>query len=732
MESITGEIVRIIYRNNENGYTVLELTDESGEEIVAVGGLPHLSPGERVELSGRYTEHPSYGMQFKVSSSVSLAPASLSALEVYLASGLIKGVGAATAHSIVAHFGMDTFEVLENSPERLKELPGIGASKAKTIANSFFEQRAMRDIIIALQAYGITVKQAMKLYQLYGANCVHKIESEPYSLIEDVDGIGFKIADKIAANTGIEPASFQRLRAGLLYMMTFARNEGHTYLPKDILLTTTEELLDVREELIEEALDALIIEGALLYVDIEGVGAIYRPVMYYMEADCAKRLLALNTVPDKAVLDIKTELDMLQKSLSMTLAPQQRGAIEAALVEGAMVITGGPGTGKTTIIQFMLHILARLGLSFVLCAPTGRAAKRMTEATGFNAYTIHRLLEYGGMGQPVFARNEENPIYYDMVVVDEMSMVDLPLFYALLKALPSGTRLIMVGDADQLPPVGAGTVLHDIIKSDLLVVETLNEIYRQSGRSGIAINAQMINNGELPVASGEDFEFIPCDNTTKALEKTLSFFYDKSLSQDAYGDLQVLSPMKKGALGVYALNAKIQNSLNPKSPDKLEKEYGDTIFREGDKVMQIKNNYKLEWVKTGKDTAEAGTGAYNGDIGCIYKIHPYEQALDIIFDDERVARYTFNQLDELELAYCISIHKSQGSEFPVVILPLFTGPPMLMTRNLLYTAVTRARTKCIILGRWDCVAGMVDNRYKRKRYSALDVHLSSTSQLFSK
>ncbi len=742
MEQLQGEITRIIFRNDENGWTVLELIDESGDETTVVGSMPLCAPGERVALTGMFVEHKSYGRQFKAETCASLAPATLSALESYLSSGLIKGVGAATARSIIAHFGMDSLRILEEEPKRLQELPGIGRSKAATIAASFFEQRALRDVMMGMQAYGITVRQAMRLYQIYGPTCLQRVEEDPYRLIEDVEGIGFKTADKIAMRMGIEPDSHQRLRAGVLYMLIWARQEGHTYLPQDILLTEAAAMLGVPQEYAEEALDSLLGSGLLHHAVIsdspgssqnelglpdEEIAAIYTPSMYYMEADCARRLLSLATAPSAITIDVNHELSELERTLGIALAPEQRVAVTTALSEGAMVITGGPGTGKTTIIQFILRIMERLGLDFALCAPTGRAAKRMTEATGVDAATIHRLLEYGGEGQPVFARNEENPLYYDMVVVDEMSMVDLALFFALLRALPHGTRLIMVGDADQLPPVGAGTVLHDMIKSELLPVVRLTDIYRQSDRSGIAKNAHRINLGEAPVIEADsDFLFLPCSTPEQALNEVIKLCAGEGLVpvSDAYKDMQVLAPMKKGSLGVHALNARIQQRLNPPAPHKAQREYQENTFREGDKVMQIRNDYKLEWIRpNAAGSPELGAGVYNGDLGTILRMDLLEQTLDVLFDDERLAQYTFSQLDELELAYCISIHKSQGSEFPLVVLPLFNGPPVLMTRNLLYTAVTRARAQVVIIGNWKSVLQMVENKRTRRRYSALHTHM---------
>ncbi|MDL2258670.1 ATP-dependent RecD-like DNA helicase [Eubacteriales bacterium OttesenSCG-928-K08] len=736
MDEIRGEIKRVIFRNEQNGWSVIELLLENEETITATGTLPTCAPGERVELVGMYVEHRVYGRQFKANSCVSIAPASQHALVSYLGSGLIKGVGEATAKRIVAQFGMETLDVLENTPERLIEVEGIGQSRSKTIAASFFEQRNMRDIIMALQKYDISVRQAMQLYSIYGSACVAKVESDPYSLIEDVEGIGFKTADKIAMNVGLEANSPARLRAGLVYLLLWARQEGHTYLPRETLLSGAANLLGVDVDCVEDTLENLIIDQTLHYTMAGDTDALYLPVLYRMESEAANMLLSLCEPPEEmATLDLAAELKALERELNISLAPQQREAVLSALTQGAMVITGGPGTGKTTILQFIIHIMDRLGLDFALCAPTGRAAKRMTEATGFDASTIHRLLEYGGEGRPRFARDDENPLFYDMVVVDEMSMVDLPLFYALLRALPAGSRLVMVGDADQLPPVGAGTVLHDIIRSKMVEVIRLTEIYRQADRSGIAKNAQRINAGDAPfVEEDSDFGFISCVQPRAALEKTVSICMGTDplcYAKDAQRDIQVLSPTKKGPLGVRALNERLQRAINPPEPHKAEREFGETVFREGDKVMQIKNNYRVEWAKTKHDgNVELGEGVFNGDLGTILRMNTFEQTLDILFDDERMATYSFTQLDELDLAYCISIHKSQGSEFPVVVLPLLNGPPMLMTRNLLYTAVTRARNQVLIVGDWQTVLNMVKNTQTRRRYSALDQRLSDLAHAF--
>lgn len=729
-EQLIGTIQTIIFRNNQNGWSVIELsTEDTGEEHTVVGVLPTCAPGERVELTGAYIQHPSYGHQFKAESCVCLAPATLSALESYLGSGLIKGVGPATAKRIVGHFGMDALTVLENQPERLMKIPGIGKSKAATIAASFYEQRAMRDVMMGLQELGVTVNQSVKLYQRYGASCLNRIQEDPYQLIEEVDGFGFKTADGIAQRAGLERYDRSRLQAGVKYVLNWARQDGgHTFLPRQKLIEVAANILEVEREPVEEALDECILTGGLMYQMVGDTDAVFLPVLYHLEADAARRLLTLAVRPHTdRTLNLMGEIQLLERERGIALAPQQREAVTTALTEGVMVITGGPGTGKTTILRFIIHVLNRLGMDFALCAPTGRAAKRMEEATGCDASTIHRLLEYGGGEDGYFSKNEDDPLLYDMVVVDEMSMVDVPLMHALLKALPQGTRLVMVGDADQLPPVGAGNVLRDIIESGVMPVIRLTEIFRQSERSGIVLNAHRINVGQEPLPNrDEEFAFEEYYSAGRVLGRVLELCAVEGKTTQ----LQVLAPMKKGPLGVKNLNVQLQARLNPKEKRKPEREFGETVFRLGDKVMQIKNDYRMEWTRTGRDgMVEMGTGVYNGDLGTIYRMNIDERTLEVLFDDERLAEYEFIKLDELELAYCISIHKSQGSEFPVVILPLVSGPPMLMTRNLLYTAITRARHRVVIAGRWDAVLGMVKNQQTKRRFSALKTRLMELSTL---
>ena len=724
---ITGTIQTIIYRNADNGWTVLELTAENGERLSAVGTLPLCAVGERVELEGAFVTHPRYGRQFKASSAKTLAPATLAAIEGYLGSGVIKGVGAATAHAIVAHFGMDTLSVLDEQPERLTEIPGIGKKRGVLIAASYRDNRQMRDVMLALEPYGVTVNQAWKLYRIYGEGCIARIEENPYQIIADVDGIGFVTADRIAQNvSGFSFDSPARLRAGLLYELAQGCGEyGHTYLPRASLLDYAQRLLGVGQEALADALDDMIGAREVVYQMVGDVDGVFQPRLCAMENEIAARLIKLAALPE---VNPFLEAAAAAPRGSIRLAPQQAEAVRLAMTQGVLVVTGGPGTGKTTIIRCITEILTDMQMEFALTAPTGRAAKRMSEATGCEARTLHRLLEYvPGEG---FKRNADDPLLYDMIIVDEASMVDVPLLHALLAAIPAGTRLIMVGDSDQLPSVGPGDALRDIIASGVVRVVRLTEIFRQAQQSLIVTNAHRINAGRMPLLDNgaqSDFRFEEYQSQEQALERVLGLCAhpDASLPVgEPLMDIQVLAPMKKGPLGVYNLNARLQAALNPPSPDKAEHAFGERILRVGDKVMQVQNNYKVEWTRRGPNGASIeGAGAFNGDLGTVYRIDNGARRFSILFDDDRLAHYEFTQSDEIELAYCISIHKSQGSEFPVVILPLCGGPPVLLTRNLLYTALTRARRQVVCLGRRETVAAMVQNNRDMRRYTALAVRL---------
>lgn len=732
---LTGTVKAIIYRSEDTGFTVLELTDETGEDMTAIGEMPLAGVGERVELTGQWTEHKTYGHQFRAETCKTLAPATLTALKNYLASGLIKGVGESTAQAIVQTFGMETLDVLEKEPARLAEVPGIGQIRAQTIGASYGAQLGLRDIMLGLQKYGVTIGQAMKLYKIYGELCLAKIEENPYRLIDDVEGIGFKTADAIARNGGVEPDAPYRLRAGLKYTLQWARQEGHTYLPREKLVEVAAGLLQADIAPVERTLTELLLEGQLIQEQLPGEDGIFLPGMFRTEQDCALRLLRLQgqSALDNPFFRPKAQIARLEQQLDITLAPAQRQAVELALKAGALVITGGPGTGKTTILRFVITLLEEMGTEYALCAPTGRAAKRMGEATGRDASTIHRLLEYS-YGEGGFGRNAENTLLADVVIVDEMSMVDVPLMAALLRALAPGTRLIMVGDSDQLPSVGPGNVLRDMVDSGQIPVVRLTEIFRQSGRSAIVTNAHRINEGQMPILEGlEDFGFEPMEEQETVIRRLIALNSGKAAklgAQEPLQDIQVLAPMKKGPLGVYNLNKRLQEALNPPAHKKKERKYGDVVFREGDKVMQIKNDYRLAWTRSlPHQPPEMGEGVYNGDLGTIMSIDLYEQTLEVLFDDGRSVVYSFSMLEELELAYCISIHKSQGSEFPIVLLPLLGGPPMLLNRNLLYTAVTRARHMVYILGRQSCIQQMVRNNQVKRRYSGLARFLCRQKEL---
>lgn len=732
---LTGTVKAIIYRSEDTGFTVLELTNEAGEDMTAIGEMPLAGVGERVELTGQWTEHKTYGRQFRAETCKTLAPATLTALKNYLASGLIKGVGESTAQAIVQTFGMETLDVLEKEPARLAEVPGIGQIRAQTIGASYGAQLGLRDIMLGLQKYGVTIGQAMKLYKIYGELCLAKIEENPYRLIDDVEGIGFKTADAIARNGGVEPDAPYRLRAGLKYTLQWARQEGHTYLPREKLVEVAAGLLQADIAPVERTLTELLLEGQLIQEQLPGEDGIFLPGMFRTEQDCALRLLRLQgqSALDNPFFRPKAQIARLEQQLDITLAPAQRQAVELALKAGALVITGGPGTGKTTILRFVITLLEEMGTEYALCAPTGRAAKRMGEATGRDASTIHRLLEYS-YGEGGFGRNAENTLLADVVIVDEMSMVDVPLMAALLRALAPGTRLIMVGDSDQLPSVGPGNVLRDMVDSGQIPVVRLAEIFRQSGRSAIVTNAHRINEGQMPILEGlEDFGFEPMEEQEAVIRRLIALNSGKAAklgAQEPLQDIQVLAPMKKGPLGVYNLNKRLQEALNPPAHKKKERKYGDVVFREGDKVMQIKNDYRLAWTRSlPHQPPEMGEGVYNGDLGTIMSIDLYDQTLEVLFDDGRSAVYSFSMLEELELAYCISIHKSQGSEFPIVLLPLLGGPPMLLNRNLLYTAVTRARHMVCILGRQSCIQQMVRNNQVKRRYSGLARFLCRQKEL---
>lgn len=726
MEKLAGYVEHIIYRNADNGYTVLNLV--SGEaEITCVGIFSAIAEGENIEASGDYTDHPTYGKQFKVESFEEKAPEDEEAIERYLGSGAIRGIGLALAARIVRRFKADTFRIIEEEPERLAEVKGISERKAMEIADQVNEKRDLRQAMIFLQQYGITMNLAVKVYQQYGQEVYGIIRENPYRLADDIEGVGFRTADEIAVRVGIRMDSDFRIRSGILYVLLQASTEGHTYLPEEELTRRTGQLLEVGEEQIEKQYMDLAIERKIIMKQGENQTQIYAASFYYMEANTATMLKQLNVSYDVPDLEIEERVRRIEKQTGMELDEHQMTAVKEAVRNGLLIITGGPGTGKTTTINTIIKYFEMEGLDIFLAAPTGRAAKRMSETTGFEARTIHRMLELNGGvdGAAGFERNEQNPLETDVVIIDEMSMVDISLMHALLKAVAVGTRLILVGDVNQLPSVGPGSVLRDIIRSHECNVVMLTKIFRQASTSDIIVNAHKINQGEEVTLDNKSMDFFfleryDADVIISVVLQLIKQKLPKFVDATPY-DIQVLTPMRKGLLGVERLNGILQRYLNPPSPQKREKEHGDILFREGDKIMQTRNNYQLEWeirTKYGL-SVDKGTGVFNGDMGIVREINDFAETMTVEFDEGRMVEYPYKLLDELELAYAITIHKSQGSEYPAVVIPLLSGPSMLMNRNLLYTAVTRARKCVTLVGNEVTFAQMVQNTSQQKRYSGL-------------
>jgi exodeoxyribonuclease V alpha subunit len=726
--TIKGYVDHVIFESRETGFKALALISDGFDETV-VGRMPDVSKGDTVEVTGEYTDHPRFGVQLKVSSYKIIPPADSQAMERYLASGAVTGVGEKLASRIVSKFGDDTFRIIEEEPERLAEIKGISKRKAMEIAVAMEEKKDLRDAMVTMQGLGISQTMAVRIYDNYGPEYVTVLRTNPYKLAEDIRGIGFKTADEIAFKEGMDPASEDRCKAALMYVLSDASAEGHCYLPEDMLVRMTTELLGEEHADVPASLKDMVHAGKLK----RDKDRIYLPAFYYAELSCA-RMLAEKNIPmmkDLPGMDEKIDRDIerIAEANGMQADPLQISAVRECIRNGLFILTGGPGTGKTTTINMIIRYFLDQGLDIVLAAPTGRAAKRMTETTGYEAATIHRLLGVASIqdetgSSVIFQKNAEEPIEADVIIIDEMSMVDIMLFKALLSAVPLASRLILVGDASQLPSVGPGTVLSDICSCPSFKVVKLEKIFRQDETSSIVINAHKIDRGEhIELSSNiRDFIFLERDDSN-VIKQTIGWMIsDKLPAYVGCGpfDVQVLTPMKKGALGVYELNRFLQQVLNPASHEKNEYLYGDTLFREGDKVMQTKNNYKLEWTtdEALSSLAMSGSGVFNGDLGRIRRIDEASRTMTVLFDDGRVVRYPFSELDELDLSYAMTIHKSQGSEYPAVIIPILDPSAPLVYRNLLYTGITRAKSCVVILGSSETVCRMIDNRGSNERFSS--------------
>ena len=739
-ESITGYIDHIIFRNEDNGYTVMVLKGVSEEdELTCVGSFPVVTQGASVELEGNFTQHPVYGKQFQAVRLTEKMPEDALAMERYLGSGAIKGIGAALAGRIVRHFGDDTFQIVENEPERLSEVKGISEKKAREIAMQIAEKSDMRKAMMFLQKYGISLNLGAKIYQKYGDSVYSVLQENPYRLADDISGVGFKIADEIAYRIGIHTDSDYRIKSGMVYTLLQATGEGHVYLPKDELFQRAAELLGVDSSYMEKHLVDLAMDRKIVQKEQGDQILIYPAQYYYLELNTARMLRELDIFCPEDEKIVERRIVQIEKETGTVLDEMQKKAVQEAAGHGLLILTGGPGTGKTTTINAIIRYFEGEGAEIRLAAPTGRAAKRMTEATGYEAQTIHRLLELSGMpeddreGQPIhFERNAENPLETDVIIIDEMSMVDIHLIHSLLMAVTAGTRLILVGDENQLPSVGPGNVLRDIIRSGQFPVVELKKIFRQASESDIVVNAHKINKGEQVEINNKsrDFFFLKRYDADIIIRVVIALIQEKlpKYVEAKPFEIQVLTPMRKGLLGVERLNQILQRYLNPLDASKKEKEIGQGLFREGDKVMQVRNNYQLEWEIRGRYgiPIEKGVGVFNGDTGIIKTINEFAETAEVEFEDGRWAEYSFKQLDELELAYAVTIHKSQGSEYPAVIIPLLSGPRMLMNRNLLYTAVTRARKCVTVVGSEETFRDMIRNEKQQRRYSSLDQRIQET------
>ncbi|MGX4242784.1 SF1B family DNA helicase RecD2 [Clostridioides difficile] len=733
MEKLEGMISEIVFKNEDNGYTIAHLVNEN-DEIVVVGCMPTLAIGESIEVEGKWVNHKIYGTQFEVNSFMPVTPSSLEGIYVYLSSGMIHGIGEKMAKRIIDKFGVDTLEVIQNSPEKLQEVEGIGSKKVKQIVKSYEEDRELRNIIIQLSPFGITPNYCLKIYKKYKSSAIEVINKNPYQLAEDIRGIGFKVADSIASKIGIDKNSKDRICQGILYTLNKSLSNGHTYLPEHVLIQDSEKLLELNGEIIKECVMMLVYNQKIHIEKVNNENLIYLMPYYLAENGVCSQIVKLSQYEfEDLKIDIDNEINVLEEDKKIKLAEKQILAVKESVNSGVLIITGGPGTGKTTTINAIIDIFENNGKSVTLAAPTGRAAKRMSETSNKEAKTIHRLIEMGFSTDDdlTFFKDEEDPINSDVIIVDEVSMVDIILMYNLLRAIKLGTRVILVGDSDQLPSVGAGNVLKDMINSNIINVVKLNEIFRQAQESMIIVNAHKINNGE-PLylnTKGKDFFFIRKSTNEEILNEIIGLVNErlpKFYKVDKLKDIQVLSSMRKGELGVTNLNIELQKYLNKKEKFKVEENFSKRLFRVGDKVMQVKNNYTKKWET--EDQKESGEGIYNGDIGYVYHIDKDKKTIYILFDQTKIVSYLYDELDEIDHSFCTTIHKSQGSEFPVVVLPIAWAPPMLLSRNLLYTAVTRAKKLVVLVGDVKYLEYMIKNNRVNQRYSNLGYKLNKFKQ----
>lgn len=730
MEKLVGVIDHFLFRNDTNKYGVMELTTED-DDVICVGTIAGIDEGEMVEVTGDYVIHAQYGPQLKIESIRAILPTGTVGIERYLSSGAIKGVGPKMAKRIVGEFGEDTLTVIEREPERLTKIKGISERIAQSICEQVVGKKEQQDALIFLSQYGISQALSLKIYETFGAMLYSVVRDNPYRIMDEVDGVGFRKADEIAKKAGIKVDSQYRIQSGTVYVLTQAMGEGHTYLPKDELVSRAAELLEVNESDVDAQLPNLAVDKKIVIKQENNATNCYTAYLYHQELAVASMLRDLEN--DHMYADekqLEKRIDLVEKELGIRLDEMQRKAVMLSMNSGILIITGGPGTGKTTTINAIIHCIEQEGLDVMLAAPTGRAAKRMTEATGYEARTVHRMLELNGAisesGRSVyFERNSDNPLEADVFIIDEMSMIDIQLFNALLKAIPPGARLILVGDVNQLPSVGPGQVLYDLISSGCFPTVILNHIFRQAEMSDIVVNAHKINAGEeIPLdTNSRDFLFLERNDPNVIYKHMVQLITEKlpGYVEATPAQIQVLTPTHIGPLGVEALNRVLQKYINPPSEKKKEKEYGDNVFREGDKVMQTKNNYSLEWEISGRNgiVIDRGVGIFNGDVGTIVEIDRTDNGICVEYDEKKRIRYGYDELAELELAYAITIHKSQGSEYPAVIMPLLGGPRPLLTRNLLYTGVTRAKRCVMILGSRDTVNIMIKNESEKKRYTGL-------------